>query len=149
MDNKWIFVIDTNDYAGNFERDMCAYITGVIGECGVGEEFAELYLKETGEEESRFVELIESRPGNHGCNRPCRIWRSKDNPKVYNSVAIFFYNEPTKHEIEFMEKRAMQFVEAKRKIANEKDYSWDKAFELTIHGFRLIHEITTTEEVDI
>jgi hypothetical protein len=29
-------IVDTNKYAGNFEREMCAYATGQIGECGVG-----------------------------------------------------------------------------------------------------------------
>lgn len=31
-------IVDTNKYAGNFEREMCAYATGQIGECGVGSE---------------------------------------------------------------------------------------------------------------
>jgi len=40
------FIIDTDQYAGNFEREMCAYLTGTVGECGVGDEFAELFSKE-------------------------------------------------------------------------------------------------------
>jgi len=31
-------IVDTNKYAGNFEREMCAYATGQVGECGVGSE---------------------------------------------------------------------------------------------------------------
>jgi len=31
-------IVDTNKYAGNFEREMCAYATGQIGECEVGSE---------------------------------------------------------------------------------------------------------------
>ena len=31
-------IIDTEDYAGSFERPMVAYITGQLGDCGVGEE---------------------------------------------------------------------------------------------------------------
>lgn len=31
-------IVDTNKYSGNFEREMCAYATGQIGECGVGED---------------------------------------------------------------------------------------------------------------
>ena len=75
--NKWIFVIDTDSYAGNFERDMCAYITGVLGDCEVGDEFAKIYLKETGEEESQFTEILEQRPDEHGCCRPCSCWETK------------------------------------------------------------------------
>ena len=36
---KYGFVVRTNLYAGNFEREICAYMTGVIGECGVGDEY--------------------------------------------------------------------------------------------------------------
>jgi len=42
---KHSFIIDTNEYAGNFEREMCAYCTGQIGDCGVGEEEAEKFEK--------------------------------------------------------------------------------------------------------
>jgi len=31
-------IVDTNKYAGNFEREMCAYATAQIGECEVGSE---------------------------------------------------------------------------------------------------------------
>jgi len=75
--DKWIFVIDTDSYAGNFERDMCAYVTGVIGECEVGDDFAELYRKETKEVESRFQELLEQRSDDHGHYRPCSLWETK------------------------------------------------------------------------
>jgi hypothetical protein len=37
---RLLFVVDTDTYAGNFEREMCAYITGQVGECEVGEEIA-------------------------------------------------------------------------------------------------------------
>lgn len=36
------FVIDTDQYAGNFYRQMCAFITGQLDELGIGEEFLEL-----------------------------------------------------------------------------------------------------------
>ena len=74
--NKWIFVIDTDSYAGNFERDMCAYITGVLGDCEVGDEFAKLYDKEmnTGRWEGIFADYLEQRPDEHGCCRPCSCW---------------------------------------------------------------------------
>jgi hypothetical protein len=35
-ENLWLFIVDTDSYAGNFERCMCAYMTGQIGECEVG-----------------------------------------------------------------------------------------------------------------
>lgn len=41
MSKKYSFIIDTNSYAGNFEREMCAYLTGQVGDCGVGDEHIE------------------------------------------------------------------------------------------------------------
>jgi hypothetical protein len=39
--NGYAFVIDTDQYAGNFEREMTAYLTGRIGQCGVGDNMIE------------------------------------------------------------------------------------------------------------
>lgn len=36
-------IIDTENYAGNFEREMCAYITGQTGDCGVGMNITEAF----------------------------------------------------------------------------------------------------------
>ena len=71
--SKWVFVIDTESYAGNFEREMCAHLTGIVGECGVGDDMAPYYHKETGEKVSRFEGLLEQR-NDEGCRRPCSIW---------------------------------------------------------------------------
>ncbi len=38
--DHYLFVIDTDTYAGSFEREICAYVTGQIGECEVGKEEA-------------------------------------------------------------------------------------------------------------
>ena len=38
MSNSYTIIIDTDEYSGNFEREMCAYCTGQVGECEVGEE---------------------------------------------------------------------------------------------------------------
>jgi hypothetical protein len=224
--NKFIFIIDTDSYAGNFEREMCAYITGVTGDCKVGDEFSDIYLKETKEKESSFLELLEQRPDEHGCCRPCSIWLTKEwlydgkdgevkeeefNAEIANenyrkhtasyyqeqyqrtkeiniddennkrsgwnkeslkkelarlqkeidrclskktvcpitppnnSVAIFFYKKPTEKMLNLMKKRANNFAEIKRNIGNE----WDKNFKLTIHGFRLIEEKLTSNEIKI
>jgi len=154
MINKWIFVIDTDAYAGNFERDLCAYITGVIGECEVGDEFAALYRKETGDGDGvwdgQFVDYVEQRE-EYGCARPCSCWPSpkQKGAEHNNSVAIFFNKKPTSKLIALMKERAGKFAEAKRKIAEEEDLSWDKNFKLTIHGFRLVQEKTTTEEENV
>jgi len=224
--SKTIFVIDTDSYAGNFERDMCAYVTGVVGDCCVGEEFAQLYRQETGESESQFGELLEHRVDDRGCHRPCSLYPTKGflydgedgevpeiefnqevantkyrlhtakyyqtqyantekidvNDESYkkagwsekskanelkriqkdidrclskatvcprtlpnNSVAIFFDGAPSDHQIALMKSRAAMFAETKR-IHRE---SWEKNFELTIYGFRIVKETTTSTDTAV
>lgn len=58
--DRYLFVIDTDRYAGNFERERCAYVTGQIGDCGVGKENAEIARQEV--------------PDEHGCARPVSIF---------------------------------------------------------------------------
>lgn len=69
----FIFVIDTEDYAGNFERELCAYITGNVGECNVGSEMAECFTEETGL--TPFDNLaFTADEDDHGCLRPAKIY---------------------------------------------------------------------------
>jgi hypothetical protein len=72
---NWIFVIDTDHYAGNFEREMTAYITGTAGDCGVGKDMFPYYTAETGDENrEKFEDWLEFRADDHGCSRPCAIY---------------------------------------------------------------------------
>jgi len=48
MQDLYIFVIDTDYYAGNFERNLCAYATGYVGECGVGRQMAQQFYEDMG-----------------------------------------------------------------------------------------------------
>ena len=34
-------IVDTNKYSGNFGREICAFATAQIGECGVGEQYVD------------------------------------------------------------------------------------------------------------
>ncbi|MBI4450803.1 hypothetical protein HY642_02400 [Candidatus Woesearchaeota archaeon] len=70
----YLFVIDTDTYAGGFEREMCAYITGQIGECEVGKEQALIAQREIPKIVAKLEELIESVPDEHGCCRPVSIF---------------------------------------------------------------------------
>lgn len=89
-DTSYTFVIDTDKYSGNFCREMCAYITGVVGDCGVGQSeqskfFEEMELSE--DDATPFQEVIESKneaespytrdligmeSDEYGCRRPCK-----------------------------------------------------------------------------
>ncbi len=72
--DHYLFVIDTDTYAGGFERQMCAYLTGQVGECGVGKENTKLAEQEIPEAVSRLEEMIKQIPDEHGCNRPVSIF---------------------------------------------------------------------------
>lgn len=73
FESPWLFVIDTEDYSGNFERELCAYITGRVGECGVGDGCAELFNEETSLPED-FFENVREEADDHGCHRPASIF---------------------------------------------------------------------------
>jgi hypothetical protein len=74
------FVIDCDQYAGNYEREMTAYITGCIGDCGVGGELSK-ELSKDGIALGFFDDLIINEPDENGCARPCKMW---DTPGWFN-----------------------------------------------------------------
>lgn len=127
MIKKWIFIIDTDSYAGNFDREMCAYITGQVGMCGVGEDFAKLYQQETGDNDDIFDDYIEYRDF-YGSSRPCSIYSSLES--LNKSVAIYFDKKPENEIINLMKERAHKFAKLKQ------------IFKLTIIGFRMVEEST-------
>lgn len=68
------FIIDTEQYAGGFERPLCAYVTGQIGECGVGQDMAEIAQRELPEDaRAWFEECVRHEPDDNGCSRPVEI----------------------------------------------------------------------------
>jgi len=97
-------IIDTDKYAGNFEREMCAYCTGRVGECGVGAKYVD-----EDEDYSIFKETVIDVPCNHGCYRPVSIYSSLDNKGSNNSLCIFFESEPNKEHIEFISRKANEY----------------------------------------
>lgn len=73
VDNEfWGFIVDTNTYSGNFERPLCAWMTGTYGECGVGEMAAEAFAKEF--PDNPFENMVMRVPDEHGCHRPVSIY---------------------------------------------------------------------------
>jgi len=71
---QFLFVIDTDKYAGNFERQMCGYVTGQVGECGVGMKEAETARKQIPNIVTKLEEIVTNVPDDHGCNRPVSIF---------------------------------------------------------------------------
>lgn len=153
------FVIDTDKYAGNFERQMCAYITGRYGDCMVGKEYADMYNESV--TSICFDERVIDQPDDHGCWRPCRL---EETPGLVNigggkvvkeeeakdidiaypafySVGILFEERPTQEMIDFMKKRAEEF------LSLPFEDEWEKSrMPSKIAGFRLLE--TRTEVVE-
>lgn len=121
-----VFIVDTDSYSGNFERPMCAFMTGAIGECGVGGEYIDADARD-------MSEMIVQVADEHGCHRPVAIeatpgyvndgWGRQvteavadqegwDKPRwpAYQSVAIFFEEALTADDISYLKDRAEQFA---------------------------------------
>jgi hypothetical protein len=130
---SYIFVVHTNEYAGNFEREMCAFLTGQIGDCEVGIGYIDKKVAR------KFQNKIEQRSDN-GCSRPCSIWPNEAGE--YNSVAIFFSKKPSKADTDFMQERSFDFSATLARYEG-------RANEITILGFELLEETTTLRKIDI
>lgn len=117
-----IFVISMDRYAGNFERPLTAFSTGMVGECGVGDKevtyFDEAYAIHAAEQgydkdgaeidEYPFEGFVTSIPDDHGCYRPCSIWQNDDGE--YNAVAIFFTEMPKLPDLKFILSQAYAYA---------------------------------------
>lgn len=69
-----IFIVDTDSYSGNFERELTAFCTGQIGECEVGKEHADVFKAECPDMIETLEEIVITVPDDHGCSRPTSIW---------------------------------------------------------------------------
>lgn len=131
MSKLFKIVIDTEQYAGNFEREMCAYITGQIGECSVGDNWVHEY-SETIEHLDWWATHIVQRPDDSDspCYRPVAIYPTvgwyndgygrhfkdtgadvKVRCPAYMSVAIFTNKLPPDAVLIELTERAKEFCE--------------------------------------
>jgi len=96
--DRWLFVVDTDHYAGNFERELCAFVTGQYGECEVGIETAEEARKSMPPELAEEFEVgVEHVPDEHGCSRPVTIYPT---PGWFNNGLGGEFPDDGKHEEE-------------------------------------------------
>lgn len=161
MSEQLIFVVHTDSYSGNFERELCAYITGQVGDCGVGEDLASDFLDDEGDEAADlFDEIVAQVRDDHGVMRPCAIYptpgrlndgygnmrdakEGETGFPAYESVAIYFDERPSDEQILLMKDRAVKYATDKY---NRKSYFKDRA-PLIINGFELITEVTEKKVV--
>ncbi len=135
------FIIDTNEYAGNFEREMCAYMTAQYGDCEVGLETAESVRDKIPPNVLEwFEDNLNSEPDNNGCYRPVSGMKNPRNKKTpFSSVGIFMSEEPPPHVLKVLKERAEEF-------SKNPTTRWASPF--VVEGFRLVERrYTETEKV--
>lgn len=82
-----MIVIHTEQYAGNFEREMCAYITGQIGQCGIGKQYS---LQNMTPYFQWWSNNIVQEADDNGCYRPVTIYPT---PNWFNNGNGGHYKE--------------------------------------------------------
>ena len=164
--DRFIFIVDTEQYSGNFERQMCAHLTNQIGECEVGKEYItdleDLAEEYPAHDVPKILAWIESNilqvpDDDNYCRRPCVIWptegRSNDgmgkhyNVKpstpykypAYESVGIFFGAQPPQDVMNYMIERSKTFDL----------YGIRKREDIIITGFRLTGEVTEIRKAEL
>lgn len=118
---EYKLIVRTNSYAGNFERELCAFMIGIIGDCEVGVEFVEENITK------RFENKVIQKQDSNGTYRPVSLERG--NP---NNIVIFFEDKLSDEDMIFLTARAIKFQ-------NEKPYEYlDKNFEfLRLDQFKI------------
>jgi hypothetical protein len=87
----WLLVFDTNQSAGTFARQMCAYVTGVLGQSQVGFAEANEALLDFGEAGSPFAPLMDYVDPDEN---PVVLWRARDTEGEYISLALLLAERP-------------------------------------------------------
>lgn len=95
--------IDTNLYAGNFEREMTAYITAQH-DYHHGQEIAEKVPESI---KKLFEDVVFSKGDSDGHVAPCEAVPSPDGG--CNTVAIFFNRKPNKKMMKIIKERALEY----------------------------------------
>lgn len=132
---KYAILIKTDSYAGNFERELCAHLTGHIGECGVGDNYVDESIAE------KFENYV-AQEEDEGCYRPVNL--GYDFGYSNDDVIIWFNEKPTEELIDIIKERLETFNETKLKLE-----SWNKDVigikEVKILTFK--RKISVSEEI--
>lgn len=114
--SRWSFVVDTDRYAGNFDRELATYLVGRCDNDGFNDkrvnEYRELYEADF-KGRDPFEDLLSYRADDHGddlvTKSPMALAPNREGN--YNSIAIFFLEKPTPEITNLLAKRARQFSE--------------------------------------
>lgn len=150
---QYTLVIDTEQYSGNFEVEMTAWVTGLADSEGRGEAFARKAQKTIPQHVQDWFEEHTRSDGEY--NDCCGSmltpgWLGYGNGKTYKegdpaapatdmhwqanlSVGIYLDARPPKEILEFVKTRALEFNQ--RPVPE-----WDTVGPVTVTGFRLVTE---------
>lgn len=105
---KFGILIKTDSYAGNFEREMCAHLTGHTGDCGVGSHYVNDDIAK------EFEDIIGNEQDDNGCYRPVTIGSYENFSN--NDVVIYFEEKPTQKHLDIIKERMPSFKYERMKI---------------------------------
>ncbi len=125
-------IVDTSQYSGNYERELCAWMTGLIGDCGVGEEIQSAALQELPAETAEWLRAHIILDNDRGCMRPVaicptpgfvndgmgKLYREEDYVALaprypaYQSIVMKFSEKPPTELLQLLYERACSFSRA-------------------------------------
>jgi hypothetical protein len=109
METYYTCRIDTTQYSGNFERQMVAFISGMVGDCDVGAECLEAAEAALPVETAKWlVYNVMFTADGHGCHRPAEAV-STPGGSGCQSVQMRFGIEPPQFIQDFLRDRAQRF----------------------------------------
>lgn len=141
---EYAIIIETNLYAGNFERELCAYVTGAVGECDVGSELSDVAFKEC-DDIGEIADYTMCYPDDNGCYRPVSIY-NLEGDTGYTTLIIFLEQPLPANLAKIVEERAYKFAEESRKNIDAPRLSGRKGYEQIKHGDLRINKVTFVEQ---
>lgn len=126
-ENCFVFVVDTDSYAGGFERQLCAFATGSLGDCRVGKEEAEIMQSQYPDSYQEFADIILQVADENQVFRPNSIWPT---PGYYTDGLGGVYTDADDPEMVLQ-----RFLETMRQDVQKKIEYYDKRIAEGVKGF--------------
>lgn len=135
------FIIDTDMYAGNFERELCGYCTGHWDNETHGGVQSAIFKEEVGNPDEYFGNVAYTMVEDFSL-LTCVTIVTEPITKQCNSVAIFFDTKPTKEQIKLMKQRAEKYSSEGKDIL-------ERPLEFKVIDYRLIQKIEIIKKIKI
>jgi hypothetical protein len=130
---KYRVIVSTNTFAANFDKELCAFTTGQIGECKIG---IDRRYRASAEVREMFEKAMERRVGADDYWRPVG-----PNAKDANAFELYFKEKPTQEMID-------AFIEGFNDFADEKKEKNPITTRISLEGITIITEKTVYEETE-